>query len=127
MDQFDQLDVLARLDLIFENQSGSRRLIVVELGQPESCENGAWKCRVTLAGIDHRTRSTYGVDALQAICLTLRYIAFQLKELLINGGKLLHGDGDEFPLDAYFGAILRNRQSNTEPPHPNPLPACVHF
>ena len=56
---------------------------------------------------------------MQAICLTLRYIAFQLEELQTNGGKLLNSDGEDFPLDAYFGgAMLRPRQSNTEAPSP---------
>ena len=119
MDQFDQLDVLARLDLIFESRNGSRRWIIVEMGLPTIGEKGWWECRVNLIGIDNRTRRTYGVYAMQAIWLTLRFIANSLEDLQEHGGRFLDRDGEDFSLDACFGnAMLRTRQSKTEDPSP---------
>jgi len=113
------LGVLARLELTSVRRSGTRRPIIVEMGQPEACESGEWKCSVKLTAIDDRTRAICGEDALQAICLALRFIACGLDDLLDDGGKLLDSEGGEFPLDAYFGkAMLRPRQSNTEDPSP---------
>ena len=106
----DQLDRLARIELMSVSRNGSRRSIIVEMGKPEACETGEWKCPVNLSGIDDRTRAIRGEDALQAICLTLRHIAYRLDDLLDDGGRLLHSDGGDFPLDAYFGgAMLRTR------------------
>ena len=56
---------------------------------------------------------------MQAISLTLRYVAFHLEELMLYGGRLLDSEGDDFPFSAYFPTVIqRSQPSDSEDPSP---------
>jgi hypothetical protein len=109
---------IASLKIVKVAADGRRIAVKVEIGQPHPHPDGGWCCPVLLAGIDDTTRNTYGEDSLQALCLALHRIRSQLESVIELGGRLLEGDGTDFPLDAYFGTLWSNipAQNRVEPP-----------
>jgi hypothetical protein len=49
-----------------------------------------------------RKTDFHGEGALQALCLALQYIRWQLDHFIENGGILLTENGEEFRLQSYW-------------------------
>lgn len=74
-------DVIAERTLTVEEENGNSRKICVRLGkpQPSSSEPSEYYCPLQIAGLgDERVDKIFGVDAFQALHLSLRYIALRL-------------------------------------------------
>jgi hypothetical protein len=94
--------VIAKRELIGLYPSGKRFSIVIEIGKPfpKGDPNDSWYCPVSITPLDHRVRNIGGYDAMQALCLAVRYATCHLAELVRQGGRLLFPDSDEdFDLD----------------------------
>jgi hypothetical protein len=98
---------VASLKIVHLTAGGRRIPITVEVGLPRrNSDAGEWCCPIQLAGIDDRVRPSYGEDSLQALCIALRHIRSQLETVIELGGRLIYAeDGEEFPLEAYFGRL----------------------
>jgi hypothetical protein len=101
---------IASLKIIHVAADGRRIPVDVEVGQPRhNPDGGEWFCPVLVAGIDDKIRNIRGEDSLQALCLALRSIRSLLESVIEWGGRIVHPeDGEDFPLEAYFGPI-RNK------------------
>jgi hypothetical protein len=102
---------IAELRLLGVRSDGSRVSITVAVGQPY---RGAhhWGCPVALTGLHDRLSDIAGDDALQALCLAVRFAGLRLADFVAKGGRLYsenggpEADGTELPLDAYFGPLI---------------------
>ena len=83
-------------------RNGSRFEIVLAIGKPYRCSPEEWACPVELRGLHDSLRDIHGGDALQALCLALRLAFRLLAAFRDEGGKILHRDGDDVPLETYL-------------------------
>ena len=77
--------------------------VPVALSAPERQANGAWKCDTTIGWPDGVSRkSTFGVDAMQALILALQMIGTELHVSAAHGAGTLFwdkpGNGYGFPV-----------------------------
>ena len=96
-------DHIARVDLVAVSSTGERTPFVCGIGLPGRKPTGEWSCAVTLDGLYEDLHAAHGEDALQALCLALGLAASLLRSFTASGGMIQHRDGEEFPLEAYFG------------------------
>jgi hypothetical protein len=73
-------EVIARRQLSFATDSGEVREIVVSIGKPEPApDRGNFSCEYQITGIGrNKAERIYGLDAFQAIQLTLGFISTML-------------------------------------------------
>jgi hypothetical protein len=105
---------IASLKIVRVTADGRRIPITVEVGLPrQNTDAGEWSCPIQLAGIDDQVRPAYGDDSLQALCIALRHIRSQLETVIELGGRLIDAEnGEDFPLEAYFGPTRNKSDGN---------------
>src|SRR5262249_47478676 len=90
-----QLNIMAEPD----------REVLVKIGRPEPSEHHDYCCRIQVTGIgDERIDGIYGVDAVQALELAMRFLGSELQRLNTqHQGRLRWGDAPKgwfgFPID----------------------------
>jgi hypothetical protein len=90
------------LNLVHEN--GNTTQVFVRMGKPQASPKGDdFHCTCQIAGIgDEKIHEIFGIDAFQALQLTLRDIAFQLHYYRKESNQVLYawdrGDDMGFPL-----------------------------
>lgn len=94
---------IAELDLLAVLPDGDARPLRLWVGAPRQEPTGEWSCPAGLDGLHDDLGAMRGEDALQALCLALGLCAALLRDHLDKGGRLRDMDGDDFPLEAYFG------------------------
>ena len=102
-----------------QREGGARFPITIEIGAPYPTEGdgGDWACPVSLkpfAGIPE----VYGVDSLQALCLALNLAYALLSNFKEKGGTLTFEDGEDCPIDAFFGRSLPGKADRLETKKP---------
>ena len=95
-------DPLISTRFIGIDADGVRRDIVVELGKPYLYGPNEWACPISLDGLHEKLRDIHGGDALQSLCLALRYVFGMLDHFQQQGGKLEFSLGESVPLESYF-------------------------
>jgi hypothetical protein len=71
--------VIAERALTLIDENGNSRTLSVTLGRPEQSSENEYCCPFRIVGLgDERVEKIYGMDAFQALQLTLRFIAFRL-------------------------------------------------
>ncbi len=63
---------------------------------------------MSLTPLYNRLHDAHGTGSFQALCLAANLILDLLSDFKEKEGKLLHDDGTEFPLDAYWFANKEN-------------------
>jgi len=76
---------------------------MLEIGLPYETSEGAWRTPVALHGLHGRLCDIFGEDSMQSLSLAVEMVHSLLYSVIENGEKLLEVDGDEFPIEAYFG------------------------
>ena len=97
-------DIIAERVLSLVQEDGSPTQVFVRLGKPQaSPEGNEYYSSFQIDGIgDEKIRQIFGIDAFQALQLTLRAISFKLHHCRKESNLLLYawGQGDDmgFPL-----------------------------
>ena len=100
------MEAIATLQLIQITSDGARKPLEVQIGKPRSGERGSWVCPVIFSQISDQPREMHGENAMQALCLGLRFVRSMLQSVLDRGGRLVHVDeGADFQLEMYFGQL----------------------
>lgn len=94
---------IAKTELTHVRTSGERVSIVAEMGHPYQTPDGFWRTPVALHGLDGRLCDICGEDSLQSLALAVEMVRRRLASVIEAGEKLLDSEGNEFPLEAYFG------------------------
>src|SRR5450432_726756 len=99
---------IASVDISAVAKDGERFNISLQIGAPYQRPDfpDEWSCSVSLKPLHPRLSDQTGSDAFQALCLAIRLAMGLLTQFKSDGGKLLCSDGDDFPLEAYFGSSL---------------------
>lgn len=103
MDLGNMGDIIAERALTLLEDSGSSRQVFVRLGKPQSSPQGDESCcPFQIIGIgDEKVRHVFGIDAFQALQLTVRYISFRLHHCRNESNLILYaweqGDDMGFP------------------------------
>jgi hypothetical protein len=97
-------DIIAR-EIVFGQKPGKDRFpITIEIGRPfpwGGISPTEYGCYVKADPLLRKT-DFHGEGALQALCLALQYIRWQLDHFIENGGILLTENGEEFRLQSYW-------------------------
>src|SRR3954468_20200523 len=88
--------------------TGERKQVRIAIGPLLPMPDGEWSCQIKGGELVRGPRSgIMGIDSLQALCLAIALVRFQLEDFLLKGGKLLQVDDagceSDFPIDAAFG------------------------
>ncbi len=107
---------IATLQIVEVKPDGSRIPLRVEIGQPESENDGTWKCLISVGGETSGEKPVYGGDSFQALCFCMQLIRVHLECVLRRGSRLVYFDESpgvgidvDFPLLAYFGTTASGR------------------
>jgi hypothetical protein len=101
---------MAEEEVVFVHPDGRRVAGRIAIGAPF---NAGRECaiEVSLQGIEPRlSTKIYGETTLQALMLGIRFMGYRLHDFLEKGGRIVYGDDQAFPIDAYFAGLL------TDPP-----------
>jgi hypothetical protein len=96
-------DIIAERALTLLEDNGNSRQVFVRLGKPQSSPQGdEYHCPIQIVGIGgEKIRQIFGIDAFQALQLTLRYISFSLHHYRKESNLILYaweqGDDMGFP------------------------------
>ena len=97
---------IAEQAVLWVHASGRRVEGRIGVGMPAIEPTGEAGCELALDGLD-RPVVIYGEGTLQALLLALRLAGMRLHDFEAKGGRVLRANGDELPLDALFGPLLR--------------------
>ncbi len=96
--------VIATETLFGQRADGERFAIMIEIGLPFKWGGTSpteWACQIKVAPL--RAKAViHGEGSLQALCLALRSVHSELAAFAKDGGKIMHEDGNDFPLTAYL-------------------------
>lgn len=93
---------------MFVHPDGRRESGRIAVGLPFRFDAVECRCSVALDGLDKISVSIKGESPLQALLLALQVLGFRLHQFVTTGGRVLAAaDGDELPLTAFFGPLLR--------------------
>ena len=109
-------DVIAADDIIGVRPSGERITIKLRLGRPyrKDTDPESWACPVSLEPLYPRLSDIVGHSSFQSLCLASRLALYLLGGFKEDGGRLLHDDGTDFPLDAYALVDPNARRGHSE-------------
>ena len=101
-------ELIASLKVIGITPDGERIDIIAEIGKPFPVEGqediDEWACPVSLKPLYRRLHNAHGSGSLQTLCLATSLALNLLQGFIEKGGRLVHEDGTDFPLEAYsFG------------------------
>src|SRR4051812_5064111 len=100
--------------VVFVHADGRRSPGRIAIAQPEQVGPDEATCLIALDGLE-RTRSIHSASTLQALLLGIRFLGMRLHDFVSKGGRLVAPDGDtDFPLEAYFGDLLRPAEPTTD-------------
>ena len=102
---------IAELAVDFVDPGGDRDHGRIAIGEPVAEDEGSWACTCEVGPL-FGPRPLFGVDALQALLLGIRFVGFELHAFRARGGRVVcpaTATDPEFDvsLDAYFGPLLR--------------------
>ncbi len=84
-------------------RSGERHPLKVLIGRPYQASSGEWWCPMALQGLTGEIKGAAGEDALQSLCLALRFVISEMDRFIETGGQILDSEGrDPLPLGAYL-------------------------
>ena len=96
--------VIASETIFGQRADGERFGITIEIGRPfkwGGISQTEWACQIKVEPL--RAKAViHGEGSLQALCLALRYVHSELAAFIEKGGKIMHEDGNVFPLEAYL-------------------------
>jgi len=98
---------IAEEQVVFVHPDGHRESGRIAVGLPFRFDALECRCSVALDGLEKVTVPIRGDSPLQALLLSLQLLGFRLHEFVTRGGRVLTADGDELPLSAFFGPLLR--------------------
>ena len=90
-------DVIAKRELEFREEDGSKHAVVVCLGKPVRDGDGPWRCPYLIEGVSFRRLFwAAGEDSMQALVLAQKIVAVELEVLAKDKGGLFtwYGDND---------------------------------
>jgi hypothetical protein len=93
---------IAKTELFRIPKSRERVSVRVEIGQPYKASDGVWRTPVALHGIDGRLPDICGEDSLQSLCLAIELVHCRLEAVVEGGERLTDGEGNDFPIQAFF-------------------------
>ncbi|MBN2286163.1 MAG: hypothetical protein JXI43_06925 [Tissierellales bacterium] len=101
---------IAMQDLIFENLSGKKFPVSIQIGTPYEIKDGKGadfaRCPVFVKGLDKKPHDVAGIDTFQALTLAIAYVSDRLKYFVEDGGKIYLYDGiSEFEFSSHFRAF----------------------
>lgn len=102
---------VASEELLWLKADGSEIKLIARVGVPYRAEDGHYRCRAELVGLDERYPDIAGGSSMQALCLATRLLAARLRQLLDDGERLVSAEGrgqneaawDVASLNAVFG------------------------
>ena len=96
-------DPILQSDFVCVLPSGERRALTVLIGRPYQASSGEWWCPLALKGLTGERKGAAGEDALQSLCLALRFVISEMDRFIQTGGQILDREGrDPLPLGAYW-------------------------
>ena len=96
---------MVSLNVVARMQDGKEIAIHVEIGAPQSQQDGSAICRVSVAPLEQQPLDVRGVDSFHAVWLACQLVLKLLAHLRSAGAELLGADGSAFPLDAYLAGL----------------------
>jgi hypothetical protein len=95
--------VIASVELVGQHPDGRRFPVRVAIGTPyrSGTDPETWACPVCIDPLYTHLRDIAGADSFQALCLASRTAIALLHGFVEAGGRLMHDDGADFPLDSY--------------------------
>ncbi|MFZ0961502.1 MAG: hypothetical protein WAO35_11415 [Terriglobia bacterium] len=96
-------NIIAERALTLLEDNGNTRQVSVRLGEPQASPNhDEYHCSIQFVGLgDEKVRQIFGIDAFQALQLTLRYISFRPHHYRKESNLILYaweqGDDMGFP------------------------------
>lgn len=99
---------IAEEKVVFLHSDGRRNAGRIAVASPVQIDAGEAHCGVALDGFHAVPGPIIGASTLQALLLAVRFLGMRLHDFVATGGRVLHPDDDsDVPLDALFGALLR--------------------
>ncbi len=100
---------IAKLEIIGIKKDGSRVNVIAKVGKPYRVEGNEeldeWACPVSLEPLFSSLHDAHGGGSFQSLCMATNLIIDLLRGFEEQGGRLIHDDGTDFPIHAYwFGA-----------------------
>ncbi len=92
-------------EYVFRLPNGAHRKVRVRVGKPYFISDGEWACPVELNGFEPRYADARGDDSMQSLGLARLLVRKRFEDFLKNGGRVLHVDGTEYPLDALWAGL----------------------
>lgn len=93
--------------VVFVHADGKREAGRIAIGKPFRVDENESRCPIALDGM-HKLRTISGNCPLQAMLLAIQFLGHLLHGFTEQGGRVLDSDGNEIPLSAYFGPLLRD-------------------
>ena len=106
---------IAKEEVVFVHPDGHRQAGRIAVGVPEQLSSNEARCPISLDGLE-RTRPIHGASTLQALLLAIRFLGMRLHDFTSNGGRVVDADDDDVPLEAIFGARLRDPDPQNDRP-----------
>jgi hypothetical protein len=99
---------IAEERVVFVHPDGRRTPGRIAVGLPVELDATEASCQVALDGCRETPGSIRGGSTLQALMLAVQFLSTLLHDFVSKGGRVLYPDDDaDVPLDALFGARLR--------------------
>lgn len=103
---------IAEEKVVFFHADGRRNVGRIAVGLPVEIDATEATCLIALDGIHHIPGPIHGGSRLQALLLAVQFLGMRLHDFVSNGGRVLDPhDDSEVPLNALFGALLRDPRS----------------
>ncbi|HEX3653715.1 MAG TPA: hypothetical protein VHU18_12925 [Rhizomicrobium sp.] len=100
---------IAHTTFIGERPNGDRFEITLQIGQPYQYGPEEWACPIALAGLYEKLSDIHGGDAIQALCLAIRFALNLLSYFKEDGGRVLYSSGEDVLLEVYGFESLRQQ------------------
>ena len=103
---------IAEQRVVFVDARHGERTGRIAIGRPVVVSDREARCPISLEGLHHPLPDVRGGSPLQALLLAARLAGRLLHGFLETGGRVLDDDGDDMPLDAYFGPLLTSSSTS---------------
>lgn len=101
--------VIAEKRLVYRRSDDEMLDVRLYLRAPYDLRDSSWGCYCHIEGLLDQEQRICGDDALQALCLAIRFLEIHLHDVVARGGQFYFPDdlSEAIPVELCFGAVPR--------------------